>query len=687
MYRPAYKYLCLTTALCAALALPTNPVLAQKAQAGAGAMVSPTGGWAVTRIDNSATQGGAYCTLARQFQNGIVFSIGRNKAEEYSLAVDYQQPKLTPDKAYDVKLKAGNQTREVQLMPASPRAMVVRLGWDDSFFDALEKAQSLAVTIDKDSYTLAMTDYAKGKVELAQCMDALKDDAQAPATVAGTDVLAAESGLGGARFSAKKVDETTKVANAKTPPAIDPSKRPEKTIISSLETPEVKGLTASDKAAYVAPQRSTDLASLEEENARLKEMLAHQRREYEGRMSAQGDQTNQIAELQEKLRLAQVKGGGAMAAAATVAPAVAAAPQIKEVIKPDPAQAQKITTLEKQVQELNAQLAARTSAEIKAAPTPLPDPEQAARIAALQTEVNDLKAQQAEVKTASAAAPVQAQKVAQSEKENTEELDTLKKALAARNQEIAELQTKIADPQQSEQPQQGGQHVAALERALSGKEAQINAAQQRLASAERENAKLRQQVGQLQQYAKEEASQTATVTQLKRNNDALREQMAQQQNSYAQKLAVVQDNAVQSIQPAAAKPGQSSIPAMLSRAGIAANQDTARPNGVVDAYQWRTGPITGRAQAIAFSGDAHDISEEYTNAQRNACAGDFASVPGVSTGARVIMDIACVDANGGRAQSLLFTQEGNQVVAFILETPAQNMDEAMDLRDQLNGRI
>src|SRR5690606_8720613 len=98
------------------------------------ASIEPRGGWAVTKVAETNISGGAYCTLARQYANGVIISIGRNASEEYSLAIDFQDDKLTLNKNYPLVLKAGNQTRSLDLMPASKRAMVVRLGWDDSFF-------------------------------------------------------------------------------------------------------------------------------------------------------------------------------------------------------------------------------------------------------------------------------------------------------------------------------------------------------------------------------------------------------------------------------------------------------------------------------------------------------------------------------------------------------------------------
>lgn len=755
----AHKRFLLAGVCCAGMIMGAMPAaLAQKA---AGGLIQPSGGWAVSRIDNSKTQGGSYCTLARQYANNVIFSIGRNEAEEYSLAIDFQDAKLKTDKAYDIALKAGNQTREVQLMPASPRAMVVRLGWDDSFFEAMEKAQAFSVTLDKEAYGFALPDYASGKADLMQCMESLKT--AAPST--GTDVLAAESGIGAAGFAAKKMGDGSAPVKA------DPAKRPDKTIISSLETPEVPGLAAQDKAAYVAPQRSTDMESLKAHNAQLQEALVQQRKDYETRLAAQGDQTNQLAELREKLRLAEMKGGsGAPTIAAGTAAAAAPSVRVQEVVRPDPAQAKKIADLEQQVASLNQQLAAkptadpadtqkiatlegqvaslqkqlaeRTSPEIKAAPTPLPNPEQAKRIADLQNEVNELKAAQkapatslpqdrakiaelekaqetyiaritdlqkqvgalqqagGQASPAGAGAAATAAPNAETQKLNAE-IATLKSALKQRNQDIADLEgqmqtlaahSRAAPPPVSAQTKMPGsdKEAATLRAELEKKDKLIQAAQQRTAGDQQEIAKLRQQVAQLQTQTRAGGQDAVAAQRLQRDNAQLRSRMAQQQETFEKKMAAVDQRAtvttapVPSVDTAA---GGAGLKTLLGRAGISATKDNARPGGVVDAYRWQQAGVIGRAQAIEGGGNARNVSQIYTDTQRNACTGDFASIPGAAADGRVVVDIACVDDAGGRAQSLLFTQQGNQVIALILETDAQDMDRAMDLRDKLGGQL
>ncbi len=651
----------LATACLTGLTLGVLPVSAQT-QNNASALIQPKGGWSVSRIDNSATQGGAYCTLARQYQNGVIFSIGRNKAEEYSLAIDFQEARLNTDTAYDITLKAGNQARQLQMMPVSPRAMVVRLGWDDSFFAAMEKAQSFSASIDKEAFALALPDYGKGKMDLAQCMDALKENAPAPQ--ANTDILSAEAGsVDGfqAERTARMDPAPPKPASGSPASAIDPAdKRPETTRITQLETPAVMRRASEDRAAYVAPMRSRDIATLEEENERLKRQLSEQRRGYEEKLAQGSARGNRIAELEEKLRLAELRGG---AVPVSETPAVSV-PQIKEVIKevevvkPDPAQTQKIAVLESEIADLRRQLSARTSApaapaEMKAAPTPLPDPQQAKRITALQEEVQTLKQRLAA-------------KDANKPEDKPAETRALQAALAERNQEIADLQTRLAAlSDQAQKALAGDKETAMLRRELQQKTEQMRAMQQRTNAQQREFAQMKQQLAQVQR-----AERTAAAS-----------------SSVVQRRTPMPSPSAAPVAQAATAAGGSGLQSLLTRAGISANQSRGA-NGASEAWQWRSGPLAGRAEAYQGRGNAVDVSQAYANTQRNACTGDFAAVPGPAQSGRVALDLACVESNGNtRTQSTLFAEQGGQVLALILEAPAEEMDRAMDARDRLGGQL
>ena len=182
--------------------------------------LQPQGAWAITKIDKSTQGGNSYCTLSRKYDNGVVLSLGRNQAEEYSLAIDFQKQVFTKDKSLKINLQPGpGQIRAYDLMPASEKAVVVRLGWDAGFFGALNKSQQMKVKIADKNYAFAMPEIAKGQDDLEECMEGLQaaakgsKDGDKTAASNNKDVLNADP-KASKEFDAAKSDEKLAVAPA-----------------------------------------------------------------------------------------------------------------------------------------------------------------------------------------------------------------------------------------------------------------------------------------------------------------------------------------------------------------------------------------------------------------------------------------------------------------------------------------
>lgn len=151
-----------------------NGAFAQGAEKQA-VVINPTSNWAVTKISQGKSSD-PYCTLVRQYEGGEVLTLGQNLDEEYSIAIDFQKPKFDPEDSYSLTLQPGpGQLRAYEMMPASPSAMVVRLGWDDSFLSALIDSQLLVTKIDEEEYSFAFPDFVSGEKDLSACMEALKN--------------------------------------------------------------------------------------------------------------------------------------------------------------------------------------------------------------------------------------------------------------------------------------------------------------------------------------------------------------------------------------------------------------------------------------------------------------------------------------------------------------------------------
>lgn len=147
---------------------------------GQSSTLKPVSDWDVNQIGQNAQ---SYCALSRSYDQGVVLTLGQSVQQEYSLAVDFQDSSLNVGESYKVALQPGNgQARVYQLRPASQRALVVRLGFGDDFFEAINSSKQLKAQINSQDYNFDLTDFSAGKSALDSCVAKL--NAGAPVKVA-----------------------------------------------------------------------------------------------------------------------------------------------------------------------------------------------------------------------------------------------------------------------------------------------------------------------------------------------------------------------------------------------------------------------------------------------------------------------------------------------------------------------
>jgi hypothetical protein len=224
------KFIISSTAL-AGVVLTTSLLSSVQAQEKTIAALKPISSWSAKAIAAGTDNG--YCALSRQYDQNLVLTLGQNMTEEYSLAIDFTDASLNPDKAYSITLQPGpGQIRAYEMMPASTRALVIRLGYDERFLESLNESGLLKVEIDGKNYHFNVGEFAKGEADLKRCMQGLKG---------GPTTKIASSG-----FSAKKIE------NAPPMKALKIAKAPQKTkIIAPQPTPKVEIERAPKVAAAV----------------------------------------------------------------------------------------------------------------------------------------------------------------------------------------------------------------------------------------------------------------------------------------------------------------------------------------------------------------------------------------------------------------------------------------------------
>ncbi|NQZ13337.1 MAG: hypothetical protein HRT94_00755 [Alphaproteobacteria bacterium] len=266
-------------------------------------VINPSSNWAVTKIDQGQAE--PYCTLVRQYEGGSIVTLGQNINEEYSIALDFQKPTFDPEESYSITLQPGpGQLRAYEMMPASPGAMVVRLGWDDSFLSALADSQMLKAEIDGAEYNFAFPDFSRGEEDLSACMDALKNP-EAPVVADAADAQP-EPIQPKQDFSAKK-------AEVKPTPTVEvdvPKAQPPKAIAKAepkVVAPKIEPKIEPKVDTAQLDKMAGELTAAKSEAARLNQDLIKEKQKYELLQQAISRDEGAQAKAQEQVAMLQTE--------------------------------------------------------------------------------------------------------------------------------------------------------------------------------------------------------------------------------------------------------------------------------------------------------------------------------------------------------------------------------------------
>ncbi|HIF26911.1 MAG TPA: hypothetical protein EYQ41_12300 [Micavibrio sp.] len=281
------------------------------ALAQSGKLLHPNSGWAVSKLAASGAE--PYCALARRFNGNIILTMARNGSDESSVAIDFQKQALDNKQSYAVTLDPGfQQFRSYSVRPVSGKAMVVRLGQDYAFLDALNRSGKLTVDISGEEYSFHLPDFAEGQSEMAGCLAGLVEPA------AGNSARTAAVPTPMPAVPQQPVQQQ---ALAPQPVQQQPVPAPVSSEPVSLKAPVAQQYAQATNIAPVpAPVRAVpvtkvsepvtassgsavDLQNLREENTRLRNALERERRVYEDRFMKEGQSSSQVAELSERLQI------------------------------------------------------------------------------------------------------------------------------------------------------------------------------------------------------------------------------------------------------------------------------------------------------------------------------------------------------------------------------------------------
>ncbi len=252
----------LTTVVCSGLFIAGG--MANKAMAQTSMVLQPNSNWAVSKLEATQVGGTPYCALAQRFNNDLILTLARNSHDEGSVAIDFQKVALNNSQSYAVTLKPGfDQNRFFNVRPVSGKALVIRLGKDYAFHDALSRSGQLEVDISGESYNFNLPDLSEGQKKLTECLVNLVEPAAGTSSAPITPMPPQKS------YTTASSDN-----NISSPPA---------------------------KSAPPA------LQAMREENMRLRNALERERRIYEDRYMHESQGSNMTAEINEKIRILEME--------------------------------------------------------------------------------------------------------------------------------------------------------------------------------------------------------------------------------------------------------------------------------------------------------------------------------------------------------------------------------------------
>lgn len=252
----------------------------QQASAGVFYDLSPNSDWAVSKIRPKSSSSKPYCALARRFTNDVVLTFARNQSNQTSIAIDFQKTRLDRDQFYTVRLHAGKgETREFNLQPVSDAAMVVKVGNDRAFMDALKRSGTMMANIEGYQYSFNISDFSAGESRMGSCLANLVEPA-----AGGFDEPIRGSN------NSYDASPLTPVADTKE-------------LLSAPSSDTGYTSKISDSEADMA----REIEALRVDNDKLRAALSKQRKTFEDQYMSQSRDSSAMIELSEKVQLLEVE--------------------------------------------------------------------------------------------------------------------------------------------------------------------------------------------------------------------------------------------------------------------------------------------------------------------------------------------------------------------------------------------
>ena len=164
--RRSYIPLFAAVSLSALVGLSTSPMAMTGPKMNLGLLKSQDG-WKVGTVD---AQGSGYCAMVGKFDKQVVLAFARNPDGFGSVAMDFRERFFTPGEEYEVRLKAqGTKTRSLVGRASTDRSIVVQIGQDEAFYNALGGNSPLEISMPTIDVSFALKRFNNAYQDLISC--------------------------------------------------------------------------------------------------------------------------------------------------------------------------------------------------------------------------------------------------------------------------------------------------------------------------------------------------------------------------------------------------------------------------------------------------------------------------------------------------------------------------------------
>jgi len=142
--------------------------VASDAMAQAPSVSQSRGGWVVSPVKNTL------CSMKNNFNNNMDLVFAQNAAGVWSMAIDARENVFKKNKRYDVRLNIPSVVdRWVEAAATGPHVIIIQMGHDFEFFDAVRRHSMLEISMTGLSASFALRGTSKALDKMDECVGRL----------------------------------------------------------------------------------------------------------------------------------------------------------------------------------------------------------------------------------------------------------------------------------------------------------------------------------------------------------------------------------------------------------------------------------------------------------------------------------------------------------------------------------